>query len=667
MNTNKLSLRVAAMRLLCLLLTMIMFTMNATAFAPENTANTAKTNSYSSMSAKVNSAIDSAKSRITQLYDLDTALLQSYFDQAEAKLEELKVASGDTSALEAEIEELCAKIVMASAESRVVSARATWHRPGESDYNAIQKTVSTFKSCGINLVFVESFYHGCTIYASDDIEIPYHPSLVRSYTDTEKGIVYNDYLSAFLACCEEYGIEVHAWVENFYVGVDPNTKIVADHPDWVMYNDDGTYLQRKEGGPYIFIDPANSEVQDTLIHFYNDMLQKNPGLRGLNLDYIRYPVSNKAYDTGYTVAAMVGFYESLGKTFSKEQLSDRTKMANKFKQLFKKEYLVGGQAEADQNYQLWVEYRTNIITDYVQRVKNEVKKPNDIILSTAVFASMNESLNSKKADWQKWYRNGWIDIATPMAYYSTANSVHTNVKNMISIGGNNCLYYTGLACSYSGYPAWYNKEFVEASYKAGASGYVIFASGQIIGHPDVQLALGSGVGRKNGVLPHADIGEILRVSFEDILDKADRLYVPAGDMTEQQRSELAAGFEQILKKPYDSAQEIRSIYAGVNTVKVILRSYATGYSYDRIHQQLTDLLTILDTRYCMKLVAEADCETPENPETPETPENPENPEIPETSEPTEGPEAPEEPKLNFFQRIWQAIVSFFQNLFGKKK
>ena len=58
---------------------------------------------------------------------------------------------------------------------------------------------------------------------------------------------------------------------------------------------------------------------------------------------------------------------------------------------------------------------------------------------------------------------------------------------------------------------------------------------------------------------------------------------------------------------------------------------------------------------------------PETPETPETPENPENPEIPETSEPTEGPEAPEEPKLNFFQRIWQAIVSFFQNLFGKKK
>ncbi len=659
------------MRLLCLLLIMIMFTVNTIASASENAADMAKKSSYSSMSAKVNSAIGSAKSRISQLYDLDTVLLQSYFDEAEAKLEELRAASGNTSALEAEIEELCNKIVMASAESRVVSARATWHRPAELSYSAIKNTVETFKSCGMNLVFVESFYHGYTIYKSDDTEIPYYPSLAESYTDTEKGIVYDDYLSAFLACCEEYGIEVHAWVENFYVGIDPSTNIVVNHPDWIMYNDDGSIAQRKEGGSYIFVDPANIEVQDTLIRLYNDLFEKNPGLRGLNLDYIRYPVSDRSCDTGYTVAAMKGFYESIGKTFTDEQLSDRTKMANKFKQLFNKDYLVGGQTEADHNYQLWVKYRTGIITDYVERVKNEVKKPRDIVLSTAVFASINESLNSKKADWQKWYQSGWIDIATPMAYYSTAGSVQTNVKNMIDIGGNNCLYYTGLASSYSGYPAWYNKEFIEASYNAGASGYVIFASQQIIGHPDVQLALGSGVGRKNGVLPHADIGEILKVSFDDILDKADRLYIPEGGMTEAQRSDLAAGLGQILEKPYDTAEQIRSIYAGVNTVRVILRSYADGYSYDRIHQQLTELLAILDARYSMQLIAEEDREAPEEPENPEEPDTPEEPDAPEE------PEAPQETKLNLFQRIQQAIQSFFQRvrqaisdffkkLFGKK-
>ena len=665
-SKNSLSLRVMARRLVCLLLVTVMLSTGTATLALENTVATVQKSSYSSMSSKVKTAINSAKSRIAELYDLDTELLQSYFDEAEIKLEQLRTASGNTSALEAEIEELCNKITMASAESKVVSARATWHRPSELSYGAIENTVKTFKSCGMNLVFVESFYHGYTIYKSADTEIPYYPSLANSYTDTERGIVYDDYLSAFLACCEEYGIEVHAWVENFYVGVNPNTKIVADHPDWIMYNDDGSITQRKEGGSYIFIDPANIEVQDTLIDFYNDLFEKNPGLRGLNLDYIRYPVSDRSYDTGYTVAAMKGFYESLGKTFTDAQLADRTKMANKFKQLFNKDYLVGGQAEANNNYQLWVEYRTSIITDYVERVKNEVKRPRNIILSTAVFASISESLNSKKADWQKWYQNGWIDIASPLAYYSTAGSVQTNVKNMINIGGNNCLYYTGLASSYSGYPAWYNKEFIEASYNAGASGYVIFASQQIIGHADVQLALSSGVGRKSGVLPHADIGEILKASFDDILDKADRLYIPAKGMTEAQRNDLEAGFDQILDKPYSTAQEIRSIYASVNTVKVILRSYASGHAYDRISQQLAELLAILDARYSMQLIAEQDYEAPEDPEAPENPEAPNEPEIPEDTDDPEDPELPHEQELNFFQRIWQAILNFFKRLFGRK-
>ncbi|MBR4835995.1 MAG: hypothetical protein IKU99_03185, partial [Clostridia bacterium] len=44
-------------------------------------------------------------------------------------------------------------------------------------------------------------------------------------------------------------------------------------------------------------------------------------------------------------------------------------------------------------------------------------------------------------------------------------------------------------------------------------------------------------------------------------------------------------------------------------------------------------------------------ETPNEPETPEEPEKPTDPVI------------PEQPKLNFFQRIWQAILNFFRNLF----
>jgi len=375
--------------------------------------------SYSDVSAELKTVVNAANERITKLYDLDKALIQSYIRDAEAKLAKLKTLQpnqAEYSKLQAQISELCNKILVASAESKVVSARSTWHRPCESTYAGIEENVKMFRDIGINLVFVETFYHGCSAFKSDEPNIPYHPSLADTYTDTKKGIVYNDYLSAFVACCKEYSIEVHAWVENFYVGINANTDIVKNNPNWRVYNDDGTFTQRKEGGAYIFIDPASREVQDLLIDYYNEIFEKHPDVKGLNLDYIRYPVSNRSMDTGYTIAAMKGFFDLLDLDFTDAQLASRSKMANRFKQLFDKNYLYGGQAEADSNYNLWVEYRTDIITNFVRRIQDEVRKPNDIILSTAVFAPLSDSISQKKADWQKWYANGWIDIATPMAY-----------------------------------------------------------------------------------------------------------------------------------------------------------------------------------------------------------------------------------------------------------
>ena len=44
-------------------------------------------------------------------------------------------------------------------------------------------------------------------------------------------------------------------------------------------------------------------------------------------------------------------------------------------------------------------------------------------------------------------------------------------------------------------------------------------------------------------------------------------------------------------------------------------------------------------------------------------ETPNDPEVPDEPEKPSEPVAPEQPKLNFFQRIWQAILNFFRNLF----
>lgn len=648
---------------------------------------------YENLVTSVDSVIEAAEARMRQLYDLDVELLNGYIANVGTELEALKVVKEEIElALEDEnlteearlsllmrynnsqlaIEKLRQQIIVSSAESKAVSARAVWHRPIELTYAEIENNIKMYKEIGMNLIFVETLYNGYSTFKSDVEEFPYHKNLSESYIKDEN-TVYSDYLSAFVACCNEYDIEVHAWVENFYVGTQADAKVLTMHPDWVMYNDDGTVLQRNEGGLYIFIDPANKEVQDTLISYYNDLFAKHPTVAGLNLDYIRYPVSDRLEDTGYTVEAMKGFYTLMGKEFSANQLADRNKMVNKFCQLFDESYLLGGAKEADANFQKWVEYRMGIITDYVRRVKTEVKDVNGIMLSTSVFASLQESTNAKKQDWQTWYVNGWIDIATPMAYYNDSSDVLLRVKDMILMGGNNCMYYTGIASSYSGLPAWQNKEHIEASYNAGASGYVIFCSTQIIGHEDVQLALKSGVNGKWAVLPHDDINKILIASFADLLDKADRIYIPAGGMDEEKKVALAEILDEICQMSDEGAVEIFKIQKRIDTLaKSEIKNYAGGYSRQRIVEQLNELSDILDARISMQLIEDGQWDPEEDNRRPivnedgvfehEDPVQPEPP-----TEPGDNGDTDAEPEeLGFFARIWQAIVNFFKKLFGIK-
>ena len=645
---------------------------------------------YENLVSSVNTVINTAETRIKQLYDVDSTVLNAYINKVKDELETLKGLKEEIEAklsnpdLKEEerlallmnynnsqlvIENIRRNILVSSAESKAVSARAVWHRPIESTYAEIKANVEMYKEIGINLVFVETLYNGYSAFKSDIEEFPYHKNLAETYK-TNGGVVYNDYLSAFVACCLENGIEVHAWVENFYVGIEPSVKVLQMHPDWVMYNEDGTVIQRNEGGPYYFIDPAHKEVQDTLVAYYNDLLDKNPDIAGLNLDYIRYPVSDRDEDTGFTVSAMQGFYATLGKEFTANQSSSREKMYNKFKQLFDPDYLLGGQKEADENYQKWIEYRMGVITEYVRRIKNEVKDANGVMLSTSVFASLTESTNMKKQDWRTWFLNGWIDLATPMAYYNDATDVNARVKDMILMAGNNCLYYTGIASSYSGLPAWQNKEHIEASYNAGANGYVIFCSTQIIGHEDVQNALKSGVNSKWAVLPHADLSEVLSAAFADILDKADRLYIPAGGMTEQNKADLAAIFEEIAAMSTEDAQSIYDIQNRIAAfVKNEVKNYAKGYSRQRMIEQLNELVDVLDARVSMKLIEDGEWNPEEEKNRPTLENNyagnPGNDNTDDdNNEDDNGGSTVEPAPQGFFARLIQMIIAFFKRLFG---
>ena len=571
---------------------------------------------YENLVTSCNQSINNAQTKKRQLYNLNYSLIDSCIEEINTKLTALRTVKEEIEAsidnqtwsekeklshlmvyntYQIEIEKINHKLIALSVESKPVAGKSVWHRPIEMTYEEIDNSLRLYKEVGINLVFVETLYNGYSTFKTKyDSLFPYNSKLGTSYASAEK--TYNDYLNCFVDVAKKYDIEVHAWVENFYVGTLESTPIVKNHPEWILYNDDGSIYQRNEGGLYIFIDPANKEVQDLLIDYYLDLFDKVPDCAGLNLDYIRYPVSDSAEDAGYTIPAMEGFYSLKGLSFSDAQKADRSKMAKKFSQLFNTDYLIGGENERKQNYDEWVKYRTSIITSYVKRIKEEVKDIKKIKLSTAVFASITDSLDYKKQDWKTWLENGWIDIATPMAYYTDSSDVLKNVSFMVQSAGGNSFYYAGLASSYSGLPAFRNAEQIDAAYRGGSTGYVIFCSTQIIGHEDVIEVLKLGVNSNKSVLPHDDIKKVLSATFDNILLRATNIYIPNGGMSEDNLEQLRTIFNSILEMNDETSLDVYNIQKRIITLyETEIQSLAKGYSRQRIIETLKETTNIIDT------------------------------------------------------------------------
>lgn len=356
-----------------------------------------------------------------------------------------------------------------------------WHRPNvlgtENDLDGIKNTLDIFKRCGINIVYLETIYHGMAMYKSN--LLPYYSGFSgNKYGD------YKDYLSAFTAEAEKRGIEVHAWVEDFYIGIEEG-ELSTKHPDWLLKDAKGSITQT-EGNGYYFLDPANPEVTTFLINVYYELLSKNSSIKGLNLDYIRYPVSSKSDDTGYTEYAMKDFLNSIN-----YNLTDETKLKETFKTV------------VSSRYDDWVSYRANKVTTFVKDIREMTNKYfSNIILSTAIFPNMSEAYNTKKQDFTKWIEKHYIDVVTPMAYYDDISTLVYYLKEMMK-QADNVYFYTGLSCMYHDLSNSKVLEQVEKSIEL-SNGFVIFGSQKLLNNSSYISLLENKFKNEKYYLPHLD-------------------------------------------------------------------------------------------------------------------------------------------------------------------
>ncbi|GBF23631.1 hypothetical protein tpqmel_1035, partial [Candidatus Gastranaerophilus sp. (ex Termes propinquus)] len=89
--------------------------------------------------------------------------------------------------------------------------KGVWLRPTEKNKTEIENTLNDLQKTGINAVFVETYYHGKTIYPS---------AVMKKYGFSPQNPQFRgfDPLAHWVREGRKRDIDTHVWFENFYIG-----------------------------------------------------------------------------------------------------------------------------------------------------------------------------------------------------------------------------------------------------------------------------------------------------------------------------------------------------------------------------------------------------------------------------------------------------------------
>lgn len=273
--------------------------------------------------------------------------------------------------------------------------KGVWIRPTYFEKKDIETVLDSMQNAGINNVFIETYYHGKTIFPSKTME---KYGFIKQYED----YMGFDPLKVWISEAHRRNIKVHIWFQTFYVGNKPPEThpqyILAQRPQWANYqkknaNSPTIAYSVSEHNGY-FIDPANPEVQAFLYELLCEIVHRyQPD--GINLDYIRYPQSLSSkyqnYDMsnwGYTPFARTEFREIYGVDPIELKPSDSL-------------------------WNYWHYYRCSKVTNFVRKVSN-LCRANKIELTAVIFPNRAGALDTKLQDWKNWSINNFVDGFTPL-------------------------------------------------------------------------------------------------------------------------------------------------------------------------------------------------------------------------------------------------------------
>lgn len=333
--------------------------------------------------------------------------------------------------------------------------KGVWVRPTQLSQEAIIAALDKIASSGIDNIFLETYFHGRTIF-------PSRTMVSYQFIQQNEKFIGFDPLKIWIEEAHKRNMKVHIWFETFYVGNEnPNCNlksILAVRPEWgnktkKAFDSLSPVPSLSEHSGY-FLDPANPDVQQFLECLITEIIQ-NYHPDGINLDYIRYPQSIAAKYSGYDLSNW-GYTEYARNDFKTKYGKDPIDMPY-----------------SDPFWPAWDRYRQDKVTAFVLRICN-IARQNNTMLTAVIFPDRQKALETKQQDWRTWSALGYVDGFTPLLLTCDAKTANTMMQDVIKNKSSCTKLYAGLFIAFMNGSCEDMLRQIHESRKLNANGVIVF-------------------------------------------------------------------------------------------------------------------------------------------------------------------------------------------------
>ena len=445
------------------------------------------------------------------------------------------------------------------ADRNVFELRSAFYTPIETGDAEVALTVNAAKAAGLNGIVLK-LTNG---YGSF---LPL-PEGFRFSQDEKFGGF--DVLRSYIDACEKAGIGLEVCLDVFY-----NEYAAAAEPAWLTKpNGDESGLSAQ------FFSPASAEFNEYIIG-YVDYLIRNYEIKGLVLDWARYPRFSENCDLGYDA-------ETLSR-FAKEYSLDENAV-----------YDIGTRLFSHPNWSDWVEFRTGLVTDTVEKISEEVRELRPDMHLTAVAERDNVPYYYMQ-EATSWLENGTVDGAvlavfsragedantiSPAAY---AAGIISDKSELISAyAGSSGYFFTGIESGAMISAGTIEKEVIES--RTNGSDGIVFSDMRAFIDQHYAEALGKSLFDRSAVSPYGDPREVTHTLLEYSKNKINGIVTELGGCDEDTAASAFAAINGAMAKAAedgissdgarDLESEIAMIFARSEAKAAVLKEFAALKKY----------------------------------------------------------------------------------------